>query len=106
MSNLSVVVPSRADTNFLACAEAVRRHEPESRIILTDDGLKLDWLPRPDLMPCLGYRTGLPFNYSRNCNAGIKLAENDDVVLFNDDALLQTPGGFTRLQKANVFCLL
>ena len=99
MINLSVVIPSRTDSNFLACAEAVRKHEPEATIILIDDGMRLDWIPRPDLEPAIGHRTGMPFNYSRNCNAGIKLAENDDVVLLNDDAILQTPGGFTLLKK-------
>jgi hypothetical protein len=99
MTDLSVVIPSRTDTNFLACAEAVRKHEPKSRIILIDDGMKLDWIPRPHLEPAIGHRTGKPFNFSRNCNAGIKLAENDDVVLLNDDAILQTPGGFTLLKK-------
>ena len=55
MNNLSVVIPSKTDSNFLACAEAVRKHEPEARIILIDDRgqMNLDWLPHPDLMPCL-----------------------------------------------------
>lgn len=100
VKNLSVVIPSKTATNFVPCAEAVRRHEPEARIILIDDGMDLSWLPRPDLMPCIGHRTGLPFVFSRNVNAGIKLAERDDVVVLNDDALLETPGGFSLLQKA------
>jgi GT2 family glycosyltransferase len=97
---LSVVIPSRTAENFLKCAEAVRKHEPGAQIILIDDGLPIDFWPRPELMPCMGFRTGLPFNFSRNCNAGIRLAENDDVVLLNDDAILETPGGFSLMQHA------
>jgi O-antigen biosynthesis protein len=99
---LSVVIPSRTAENFLKCAEAVRKHEPEAQIILVDDGIPSDFWPRPELMPCLGFRTGLPFNFSRNCNAGIGLAENDDVVLLNDDAILQTPGGLSLMQMAAI----
>jgi hypothetical protein len=100
MNNLSAIIPSKSATNFLACADAVRKLEPAVRIILIDDGMDLDWLPCPDLMPCLAYRTGQPFQFSRNVNAGIKLAGNDDCLVLNDDAILETPGGFTLLQKA------
>ena len=99
MNGLSVIIPSKTDAKFLACAEAVRLNEPEARIILIDDGMKLDWLPRPDLMPCLGHRTNQPFNFSRNVNAGIRLAEGDDCVVLNDDALLKTLGGLSLLQR-------
>lgn len=99
---LSVVIPSRTSENFLQCAEAVRKHEPEAQIILIDDGIAPDFWPQPQLMPCQGFKTGLPFNFSRNCNAGIGLAENDDVVLLNDDAILQTPGGFSLMQHAAI----
>jgi GT2 family glycosyltransferase len=100
MNNLSVIIPSRTAQNFIACAEAVRRHEPEARIILIDDGMDLAFLPRCDLVPCTIYRTGEPFQFSRNVNAGIKLAGNDDVVILNDDAILKTPGGLSLLQQA------
>jgi hypothetical protein len=100
MKELSVIIPSRTDAKFLACAEAVRRNEPGARIILIDDGLKLDWLPRPGLSPCLGHRIGKPFNFSRNVNAGIQLACPDDCVVLNDDALLETMGGLSLLQRA------
>ncbi len=99
MKNLSVIIPSKTETNFLPCAEAVRKLEPGVRIILIDDGMNLEWLPRPDLMPCVAYRTGEPFQFSRNVNAGIKLAGDDDCLVLNDDAILKTPGGFSLMQK-------
>jgi len=99
MNQFSVVIPSRNVSNLILCAEAVRKCEPDARIIIMDDGLGLDWLPRPDLMPALGHICPKPFIFARNCNIGIGLAERDDVVLLNDDALLTTPGGFSAIQK-------
>jgi GT2 family glycosyltransferase len=100
MNRLSVVIPSKNDLNLIACAEAVRKHEPEAHIIAVDDGLDLKWLPRPDLMPMTGVRGAKPFVYARNCNIGIQAAGSDDVILLNDDALLQTDYGFSAMQRA------
>lgn len=101
MSGLSVVIPSKTISNFIPCAEAVRRHEPDARIIAIDDGLEnIDWLPRPGLMPCYDIQGEKPFCFARNVNIGINVAGDDDVIVLNDDALLQMPGGFTLLQQA------
>ena len=35
--SLSVIIPSRTASNLIACVEAVRRHEPEARIVVVDD---------------------------------------------------------------------
>ncbi len=94
---LAVIIPSRNASNFLQCARAVRKHEPEALILAIDDGLDLP--PQPDLMPCVRYSTGQPFGYSRNCNAGIRLTDPLDIVLLNDDAILETPGGFSLLKR-------
>jgi len=40
-----------------------------------------------------------PFCFARNCNIGIRVAAPDDVILLNDDALLETPSGFTAMQR-------
>lgn len=99
MRGLSVVVPSRNDSTLVACFEAVRRSEHELRLIVIEDGLKLDWLPREDFMPAIGHNPHLPFVFARNVNLGMKLAVADDVILLNDDALLETPNGFTAMQR-------
>jgi GT2 family glycosyltransferase len=98
--SLSVVIPSKMASNLVPCLEAVRKHEPAARLIVVDDGMDFSWLPRPDLMPCEFHPGVNPFVFSRNINVGIRAAGSDDVVLLNDDALLQTPGGFTLLQQA------
>jgi hypothetical protein len=40
-----------------------------------------------------------PFVFSRNVNLGIQAAGDDDVVILNDDALLETPRGLARLAR-------
>jgi len=100
--SLSVIVPSNNDRNLIQCLEAVRRNDSVTiSLLICDDGLKLDWLPREDLMPARGERCPKPFIFARNINIGIRSSAPDDVVLLNDDAILETPGGFTAMQK---FC--
>lgn len=95
-SRLSVIIPSKTASNFEACAMAVRHCEPDARIILVDDGLGV--YPEPlDYQIVIGEK---PFVFSRNCNRGIREAGTDDCVLLNDDAILQSHGGFSLLQHA------
>jgi glycosyltransferase involved in cell wall biosynthesis len=96
---ISVIIPSKTASNLIPCVEAVRTHEPGARIIVVDDGV--DWASAsPRVEPIFQVVGERPFVYARNCNLGIKAAGDDDVVLLNDDALLQTVGGFSVLQKA------
>lgn len=93
---LSVVIPSKNAANLTRCADAVRKHEPNVRIIVVDDGLGSVVVPEWTF-----FVDGIkPFVFSRNVNIGIKAAGTDDVVILNDDALLQVPGGFSILQEA------
>lgn len=102
--NLSVIIPSRNTENLLACVSAVRRNEPTMRIIVVDDGLDLGRLARfEDCWLCavdpVQVIAGVkPFVFARNVNIGINAAGRDDVILLNDDAILETPGGLSRLQ--------
>ena len=98
--NLSVIIPSRTPSNLIPCGEAVRRHEPEARIIVVDDTPDLSLRPSPEWMPAIAIEGVKPFIYARNCNLGILAAESDDVILLNDDALLKSAGGFAALQRA------
>ena len=97
MSNLSVIIPSRNIDNLRPCVAAVRKHEPEAHIILVDDD---------DLAACNpgdvdDIVDGIkPFIFARACNQGIRAAGEDDVILLNDDALLESPGGFSIMQTA------
>lgn len=99
MNGLSVIIPSRTLSNLTPCAQAVARHDGGvDTIVVWDRSNGNDWIP-----PTFGYRVReveTPFVYARNCNIGIRSAGDNDVILLNDDALLQTPGGFTAMQEA------
>lgn len=90
---LSIIIPSKNAVNLVACITAIRNAGETCRIIVIDDGLP-------------NYNHGIgayvvpghkPFVYARNINLGLYAAGKDDVILLNDDALLKTPLGFTRM---------
>jgi hypothetical protein len=108
MNALSVIIPSRTESNLRTCVSAIRAAGETCRIIVVDDlhdsvayceggsvikslcdMMNLDWW--------IGMK---PFIFARNVNIGIRAAGTDDVVLCNDDALLESPRGFTRMQEA------
>lgn len=97
---LSVIIPSKTDANLGACVRAIRAAGETCRIIVVDDfeGEKRF------LLPCdepVDWQEGVkPFIFARNINIGIRAAGDDDVILLNDDALLQTPEGFSAMQRA------
>lgn len=113
--SLAVIIPSKTSANLFPCVSAVRQHEPDARIIVVDDGLDR----APVGVECV--QGAKPFCYARNINIGIKAAceqievttlsdarpqfisgplNHDGVILLNDDAILETPGGFTAMAQA------
>ena len=98
--NLSVIIPSRTASNLIPCVEAVRKHEPEARIIVVDDTPDLSLSQMAEWKKFVAVTGVKPFIYARNCNLGIAKAVSDDVVLLNDDALLESAGGFGEMQRA------
>lgn len=102
----SVIIPSKNIDNLVPCVEAVRRCEPDARIIVVDDGigfgLRQTWVDS-----ILFKRQGLaefiegvkPFIFARNVNRGIQAAGTNDVIVLNDDAILETPGGFSAMAR-------
>lgn len=109
MSNLCVVIPSRIASNLVRCVAAVRENEPEARIIVVDDGVDWQWAPSVVFLtptpimpnaPVTIVQGVKPFVFARNVNLGIRAAGDSDVVVLNDDALLETPGGFSLMQQA------
>lgn len=101
MKPLAVIIPSRNASNLVQSVAAVRQHEPDARIIVVDDGI--DWQDLPVGIRAEFYSVLLgvkPFIFARNVNIGIRAAGDSDVVLLNDDALLESPGGFRLMQEA------
>lgn len=118
--NFSVIIPSKNVNNLIPCVEAVRKHEPGARIIVVDDGIPDSAKIASPLNRCEFIEGISPFVFSRNVNLGIchamevRVLEvttvsdeyrrylrigDTGVVLLNDDALLQTPNGFSRLAE-------
>ena len=101
----SVIIPSCNAANLLPCIEAVRRNEPDAPITVVSDGLDRRtvnkyWIERNQPIAVIEGVT--PFVYARNINVGIRAArslwnEPEAFVLLNDDAVLMTPSGFTRV---------
>jgi len=102
MNGLTVIIPSKTRSNVDSCVAHVARHEPNAKVLIIDDGI--DWSGERGNALRNGMRDvrvipGVkPFIFARNVNLGIRMAGEDDVVLLNDDALLQDPGGFSLLQ--------
>ena len=100
-NGLSVLIPSKTASNVFPCIRAVQKHEPDARIIVIDDGV--DWqheASRDLIQPVYRIEGVKPFVFARNVNLGIVASEYDDVIVLNDDALLESPGGFTLMQQA------
>jgi glycosyltransferase involved in cell wall biosynthesis len=94
--SFSVIIPSRNADNLEACARATVTLDGNIRLIVVDDGLSR-WPESCDgAMRIPGEK---PFVFARAMNQGIAAAGEDDVILLNDDAILQTPGGFSALAQ-------
>jgi GT2 family glycosyltransferase len=128
LRGLSIIIPSKNSANLVPCIERLRAMESVANIIVVDDGLDLSpadarseghcWLC--DMDPTQRISGVKPFIFARNVNLGIVAAGHriditthsdlvarfiqgrggDDVVILGDDGLLETPGGFTLLQRA------
>lgn len=97
MNRLSVIIPSRNCANYLQCCAAVKLHEPTARVALVDDGIEPEGTFSSADLDIKGEK---PFSFPRNVNLGLRATGTDDVLVLNDDALLETPGGFSLLQQA------
>lgn len=99
-----VVILSKSIANLRPCVEAIRRHEhdlPTENIVVVDDdesGRIAEFCEAHVLTLVQGEK---PFIFARNANIGLRAAfeRSDAVVLLNDDAMLETPGGFSRLHE-------
>jgi len=100
MRGLSIVIPSKTPANLTACLRAIRAAGEDCRVIVIDDGLGTS----PEIEAVRDQHTVLdgakPFIFARNVNIGIRAAGDDDVIVTNDDALLESPGGFSIMQRA------
>lgn len=98
----AVVIPSRNLKNLEPCIAAIRENEPHLEpqfIVVVDDdetGKIKEYCADYGHTRVDGIK---PFIYARNANLGLTRAFKltDKAILMNDDALLQSRGGFTVL---------
>lgn len=92
----SVVILSAKSDNLTRCLTALFTYEPElprERVIVIDDGARAGC---EAVWPGIRWIPGIkPFIFARNANMGFRAAEETDVILLNDDALLETYHGFS-----------
>jgi GT2 family glycosyltransferase len=100
--SFSVVIPSRNLDNLIVCIFAIRAAGETCEIVVVDGGLekRRGWWLR--LGPILIITGKFPFVFAQACNQGILATNRDDVILLNDDALLETPGGFTGMMRTGM----
>lgn len=96
--SFSVVIPSADANNLISCWRALQAFEPSlpaSKILVVDDGARAE---TPGV-PVTWVDGEKPFIFARNVNRGIAASGQDDVVLLNDDAVLVSERGLTRLAE-------
>ncbi len=96
-----VVILSARSANLIPCVRALLAKEPDlppEHVLVVDDGARAGARRQ---LPGVTWVPGVkPFVFARNANLGIDAAGDADVVLLNDDALLKTRRGLTRLSEA------
>lgn len=104
----SVVIPSNNAERLKASMKRVLEMEPDfnaESLVVIDDGLDWSKVHDPCPMDELCYAPHIvgpkPFIFGRNCNLGLEecARRGHDAILMNDDALLETPGGFSALSR-------
>jgi hypothetical protein len=96
----SIVVPSRNIANLTACVKALRDAGETATVVAVWDGTALEaaTVETEDEATMMCWGGPQPFCFARNINIGIHAAgANDDVILLNDDALLETPHGLSAM---------
>lgn len=96
--SFTVVIPSKNEKNLEQCLAYLLDRQPDANVIVVDDGLECHF-DHPQVRFIEGKK---PFVFARNCNMAIHAAGKDDVILLNDDALLETDGGFGRLKLSSI----
>lgn len=98
MRGLSVIIPSRNAENLQVCMDAIHSFDAFANIVVIDDGIDWSLITFNKILYCM-LEGSKPFIFSRNINIGIRETGDDDVVILNDDALLETASGFTAMQR-------
>lgn len=94
-----VVILSKNADNLIPCLQSISQNEPTltpDRIIIVDDGLVLTE-DEKKASRCLYIQGAKPFIFARNANLGIKATDANCLILLNDDTLLRTLHGLSKI---------
>lgn len=103
----TIIIPSCTENNLRVCLEALKSKQPGWRdkvqVYDSDPSGGVEKVCN-DYGVVRSFDIGLrPFVFSRAVNECMEMAPDKDVIVMNDDAILQTMGGFDRLHfEANV----
>lgn len=110
---LTVIIPSKNLKHLKECLTGVRESGFTGRILVMDDfDPGTNWQVVQNVVGNVDVITGTerqtqfikcprPFIFSRNVNIGIQAADDDDVMLLNDDAVVQNRGALDKLIAAS-----
>ncbi len=98
--SLSIIIPSRNESNLRACVSAIQAAGESCNIIVVWDDWALSVLWHREYGDGWFVPGIQPFSWPRNVNLGIMSAGEDDVVIMGDDALLKTPLGLSKMRSA------
>lgn len=107
MRDYVIIIPSCTENNLRVCLEALKSKQSgwRDKVIVYDSDLS-GGVEKvcDDYRVIRAFDIGLrPFVFSRAVNECISLAPGHDVIILNDDAVLQTIGGFEKLHfEANI----
>lgn len=101
---ISIVIPSRTRSNIRLSLRHIQHFEggtrQDIRVVVVLDGISTNDpdLPAGTVGVPVSYVEGQhPFVFARNVNIGAHVHPEADLVIMNDDALLQAPGGITEM---------
>lgn len=95
----SIIIPSKTENNIRVCLEALQSKQPgwRGRVLVYDNDFSGGVEKACEDFGVTRVEGELPFIFSRAVNRCMDLCPNNDVILLNDDAVLQTRFGFDRL---------
>jgi hypothetical protein len=93
-----VVVLSKNPSNLMACMDALALNDSLNRLFVVWDG---DPARCPEPARSCAIMGTQPFIFARNANTAIACLGRSDIILLNDDAILDTFGGFQALERVH-----
>ena len=95
---MTIIIPSCSDKNLSECLDTIEWRDPAQlrNVVVMDTGLEGSQ-QFPAACAINQHLLGVPFNFAATINCAMELHPDGLYLILNDDAILQTPLGFTLL---------